>query len=790
MNSTYAQKSSTVQKAAAPNAASVLDSSAQNESLQRKADMANSAAQRAEAPRPNNTGMPDNLKAGIESLSGFSMDDVRVHYNSSKPATVQALAYTQGTDIHVAPGQEKCLPHEAWHVAQQMAGRVSPTTNINGMPVNDNAALEHEADVMGEKAVTQKCVNAVVTQSSLCKDLQKKQSALQLKKILCWGPGGYECLIDENELAQNKFEKVGNNAETQLYAWEWFPNENVYKWKSPRDSCLWYMNSEGMMWYEKMDGNNKVISKSEKKMRSEWVKLHDEWAELQPAKFGMEIELDRESSAFIVNEKKLDECRLPQTELEHIENEKKIGSDMWVWVPKDDMYMWSSLIDGCQWYADRKQLMWYEKIDGDEKFTSKKNSWRMWKDHFQKYVVTPEKMFSYLSELNDSLNNPDVGKKVNEVKEINEVKEVKTSEHYLLPPPCRQKEKNVELENKDDDENDSVWKDTSLYGIKDVGRGNVTKNDVGKVKEESFKAKQIFSIADGLVDVTFDTDTNYDSTRNDNALTIELVFNSAKIPLNDDMNSIGQNLVYEIERLTYEKIKIEKENKIKQLIKEISSLDPKAEEYDDKKMQIDAFKHINLKNVSGSVYDKHRALNIHVTVACPLQNIKDYLRFTVENEEMLKSLANLNDVEKSEVISFFGLFSQLENSLNDDPKQKMEVMNRTCFGQIFSLMQKNARDFVLKYWNFIDFEFKYCPVESDDNIVEKDADIINKDPSYVAKKFGKYGISQRGGFVEAGCPLFEFRGKFTGFSDSLKFFPPFMEKIAKKFNGYIENAGK
>lgn len=115
--------------------------------------MANDAAQRAEVPRPNNTGMPDNLKAGIESLSGFSMDDVRVHYNSSKPAAVQALAYTQGTDIHVAPGQEKCLPHEAWHVAQQMAGRVSPTTNINGMPVNDNAALEHEADVMGEKAV-------------------------------------------------------------------------------------------------------------------------------------------------------------------------------------------------------------------------------------------------------------------------------------------------------------------------------------------------------------------------------------------------------------------------------------------------------------------------------------------------------------------------------------------------------------------------------------------------------------------------------------------------------------
>ena len=102
--------------------------------------------------KPNNTGLSDNLKAGVESLSGFSMDDVKVHYNSSQPATVQALAYTQGTDIHVAPGQERHLPHEAWHVAQQLAGRVEPTTEVGGMPVNDNIDLEHEADVMGARA--------------------------------------------------------------------------------------------------------------------------------------------------------------------------------------------------------------------------------------------------------------------------------------------------------------------------------------------------------------------------------------------------------------------------------------------------------------------------------------------------------------------------------------------------------------------------------------------------------------------------------------------------------------
>ena len=185
MSTTYAQRQNTAQKKDATTAASVLDNSSQSESLQRKAELANGAVQRVGPPRPNNTGMPDNLKAGIESLSGFSMDDVRVHYNSSKPATVQALAYTQGTDIHVAPGQEKHLPHEAWHVAQQMAGRVSPTTNINGMPVNDNAALEHEADVMGEKAVQcEKDNNSICSMGKCNSIIQMSVSPSDVEKTM------------------------------------------------------------------------------------------------------------------------------------------------------------------------------------------------------------------------------------------------------------------------------------------------------------------------------------------------------------------------------------------------------------------------------------------------------------------------------------------------------------------------------------------------------------------------------------------------------------------------------
>ena len=100
------------------------------------------------------SGLPDGLKHGIESLSGMSMDHVNVHYDSPQPAQLNAHAYAQGTDIHLAPGQEQHLPHEAWHVVQQAQGRVQATRQMRaGVPLNDDAGLETEADSMGARAL-------------------------------------------------------------------------------------------------------------------------------------------------------------------------------------------------------------------------------------------------------------------------------------------------------------------------------------------------------------------------------------------------------------------------------------------------------------------------------------------------------------------------------------------------------------------------------------------------------------------------------------------------------------
>lgn len=106
-----------------------------------------------QARSANSNGLPGALQAGIQALSGVDVSDVQVHRNSAQPAQLNALAYAQGSNIHLASGQEHHLPHEAWHVVQQRQGRVAPTMQLAGVGINDDASLEEEADAMGAKAL-------------------------------------------------------------------------------------------------------------------------------------------------------------------------------------------------------------------------------------------------------------------------------------------------------------------------------------------------------------------------------------------------------------------------------------------------------------------------------------------------------------------------------------------------------------------------------------------------------------------------------------------------------------
>ncbi len=157
----------------------------------------------------NNTGLPDNLKAGIENLSGYAMDDVKVHYNSDRPAQLNAHAYAQGTDIHVASGQEKHLPHEAWHVAQQKQGRVKPTMQMKGnVNINDDVALENEADVMGAKALQMKAQSSSHGKGcgcAACSPVQRVAAkTVQLKCKICGAKSHSASKCPKREVEESK----------------------------------------------------------------------------------------------------------------------------------------------------------------------------------------------------------------------------------------------------------------------------------------------------------------------------------------------------------------------------------------------------------------------------------------------------------------------------------------------------------------------------------------------------------------------------------------------------------
>jgi hypothetical protein len=132
--------------------------------IQRKRD--GSGAEGEAAPARSGGGAPldSGTRGSMEKSFGADFGDVRVHQGNQAKA-VGAKAYTQGSDLHFAPGQydpksasgKELIGHELTHVVQQRARRVvTPQTKRGGQPaaapIQTDAGLEREADVAGAKA--------------------------------------------------------------------------------------------------------------------------------------------------------------------------------------------------------------------------------------------------------------------------------------------------------------------------------------------------------------------------------------------------------------------------------------------------------------------------------------------------------------------------------------------------------------------------------------------------------------------------------------------------------------
>ncbi|HKJ42881.1 MAG TPA: DUF4157 domain-containing protein [Sunxiuqinia sp.] len=111
-----------------------------------------------------NPDLPEELQANLETSFGEDFSNVKIHENSAQANELNALAFTQGNDVHFGKGQfnpnstsgQQLVGHEFAHVHQQRQGKVAPTNQFKGMPVNDDQSLEAEADQQGKEAVQAK----------------------------------------------------------------------------------------------------------------------------------------------------------------------------------------------------------------------------------------------------------------------------------------------------------------------------------------------------------------------------------------------------------------------------------------------------------------------------------------------------------------------------------------------------------------------------------------------------------------------------------------------------------
>ncbi len=197
-------------------------------------DPAPSRIRRSVTVRPLSKG----LRTGVEAVSGVSMSDVRVHYNSPEPARLGALAYAQGADIHVGPGEERHVPHEAWHVVQQAEGRVA-APGSSRHPVVSDAGLEREADAAAGSLADGPSAGRSATSGALIPVPTAPGAPAQLVRRELRGPPPPITLAVLEQAVRNHLEQVAElDAERNDGFWNDEESANLARWQQLLDQRI------------------------------------------------------------------------------------------------------------------------------------------------------------------------------------------------------------------------------------------------------------------------------------------------------------------------------------------------------------------------------------------------------------------------------------------------------------------------------------------------------------------------------------------------------------------------
>ncbi len=143
--------------------------------------------------KPENEGnIPDDVRLKMEKSFAADFSAVKVFQNSQPAKDLDAIAYTQGNEIHFAPGHnpfspqgQEFLGHELSHVIQQRNNEVKTTNQEAGFNINSDKNLESQADEAGKKAAAGQQTNLHAnTNSNPGSLVQKKSNPIQLLRLL------------------------------------------------------------------------------------------------------------------------------------------------------------------------------------------------------------------------------------------------------------------------------------------------------------------------------------------------------------------------------------------------------------------------------------------------------------------------------------------------------------------------------------------------------------------------------------------------------------------------------
>ncbi len=140
------------------------------------------------------SGLDSTVQAKMENAFDEDFSNVEITQNSKEATNMGALAFTQGDGIYFAPGEYKpkttqgqeLIGHELAHVVQQKKARAIGTKQAKGSAINEDSALEKEADEMGKKAAGgEKAVVEKKTEQTDSKKEPKPDHSYM--KVLGWG---------------------------------------------------------------------------------------------------------------------------------------------------------------------------------------------------------------------------------------------------------------------------------------------------------------------------------------------------------------------------------------------------------------------------------------------------------------------------------------------------------------------------------------------------------------------------------------------------------------------------